>query len=607
MKLKYEVIIVILFNSLFLFSQQNSSYQWESKIDSVINNYEIENGPGGVISVSKSNKILYAKAFGYSNVETKKNNTLNTLFSIQSCSKQFTAASVLKLSSEGKIDLNQSIQYYIPEIKIKKPIPVYSLLTHSSGINDFSEIMILGRGRDGVSDYSNEDRFSIIYNQTELGFNPLEADNYSNTNYALLADLVERVSKQKFPDYLKEHILEPLNMNRNEIQLGELYTSSKVDIATGYNRRGKGEVNFTPEKVGQINYQEKNIYGESGIKANIYGLVKWMSNYKLGKVDNENLLIDQLLHKDTLSNGKLTRNARGLVSGTTNSGVKWVQHTGRNLGGTSIMLWLPQFDISIICIVNTDEIWSQSITNAFFNDIVYSVENKNFLAKLNNSKTEKSKDKDNKKVEPSITPQPEVSISLDQLKKFVGYYPAGADVGGVIPPSGGVGVNKIILNEGKLQYIVYNGYTIDLKPISTTTLEAIGLNRPIQLRFINIDSKKSKIIIVDPSKSSEEIRYRVPELSLSEKKVLCGKYKSPNDTKSIPIEILLEEGKLYMQWGILKKRTQLHYLGDDILTSWKSGTYGMQCNLIIKRNSVGEITGFTYDGHRAWNLFFKKG
>ncbi len=593
--------------SIVLISHQN----WESKIDSVINKYEIENGPGGVISVSRGNEILYAKAFGYSNVETKKKNTLNTLFSIQSCSKQFTAASVLKLSSEGRIDLNKPIQYYIPEIKIKKPIPVYSLLTHSSGLNDFSEILLLGRGRDGVLDYSNEEIFSIIYNQTELGFNPLEADNYSNTNYALLADLVERVSKQKFPDFLKEHILEPLNLNRNEIQLGEPYTSSKIDIATGYNRRGKGEVNFTPEEVKQINYQEKNIYGESGIKANIYGLVKWMSNYKLGKLDNENLLIDKLLYKDTLSNGKLTRYARGLESGILKSGVKWIQHTGRNSGGTSIMLWLPEFDISIICIANTDEIWSQSITNAFFNDILNSFKNKNPLVKLNNSETEKSKDKKNKKVEPSITPQPEIPISLDQLKKFIGSYPAGADVGGVTPPSGGVGVNKIILNEGKLQYIVYNGSTIDLKPISNTTLEMIGLNRPIQLRFINIDSKIPGIIYVDPmennGKPSEEIRYRVPELSLPEKKVFCGKYKYLNDTKSIPIEILLEEGRLYMQWGILKKRTQLHYLGDDILTSWKSGTYGMQCNLIIKRNSVGEITGFTYNGHRAWNLFFKKG
>ena len=138
----------------------------------------------------------------------------------------------------------------------------------------------------------------------------------------------------------------------------------------------------------------------------------------------------------------------------------------------------------------------------------------------------------------------------------------------------------------------------------------IGINRPIQLRFINIDSKKPGIIYVDPMENNgtpSEIKYRVPELSLSEKKVFCGAYKYPNDTKSIPIEILLEEGKLYMQWGILKKRTQLHYLGDDILTSWKGGTFGMQCNLIIKRNAVGEITGFTYDGHRVWNLFFKKG
>lgn len=61
-----------------------------------------------------------------------------------------------------------------------------------------------------------------------------------------------------------------------------------------------------------------------------------------------------------------------------------------------------------------------------------------------------------------------------------------------------------------------------------------------------------------------------------------------------------------MQWGILKKRSQLYYLGDVMLTTWRDGKYGMQCNLIIKRNAKRQITGFTYDGHRVWNLFLKK-
>ena len=471
----------------------------------------------------------------------------------------------------------------------------------------------MARGRDGISDYSKKEILSTIFKQTNLGFIPLEKENYSNTNYALLAELIERVSGQPFPDFLKAHIFALLGMSKSEIQLGKFYTSSKIDIATGYYKRDKGDVNFTPEKEKEANHQEEAIYGAGGIKANIHGLIKWMSNYKTGRLKNGNLLIDELLHKDTLSNGELTRYARGLEDGVLKSGYKWVQHTGRGATGTSIMLWLPEFDISIIALFNTDEIWAQSVTNKFLKDIVDSLDNhKQNLTESDNSTIEESTNTTSKKEvpQPSIVPQPEVSLSMSELNKFVGLYPAGAPVGSHVPPSGGVGIDKITLNEGKLQYILYNGYAINLKPISNTVLEMTGVGRPIQLRFINIESERPGIVSVDPmvnnGKPSDEVTYRIPQLETSVAKSFCGKYKSPTVDKAIPIEILFEDGKLYMQWGILKKRSQLYYLDDDILTTWKDGKYGMQCNLIIKRNSKGQITGFTYDGHRAWNLFFNK-
>ena len=603
MKIKFTLIVYLL--ALITYSQNVTSQSWSDSVDKAIEKFAIEDGPGGVVSVAKGNQILYTKPFGFSNVNKQILNTSNTLFDIASCSKQFTAASILILAEQGRIDLQKPLQYYFPELKIKTPIPLYSLLTHTSGLNDYSEILLLARGRGGESIYKKKEILNIIFNQTTLGFNSLYRDNYSNTNYALLAELVEKISQQPFPEFLKENIFKPLNISSQEIRIGDNYSDQNVDLSTGYLKRRKDELSFIPET--ESKEKAERIYGDGGIRANIFGLTKWMANYKLGKLSNDKLLIKALLVKDTLSNGELSQYARGLVSGTTKSGHKWVKHTGRGLYGTSIMLWIPEFDISIIGLFNTDEIWAQSVTNNFLMDIIDSFEDNNSTDIDKNE----IKNSDNEKSDPNIIPQPEILLSDNELKKFIGLYPGGAPVGSHVPPSGGVGVDKIVLDKGKLQYILYNGYAIDLKPISNTILEMTGVGRPIQLIFSDIESERPGIVAADPTvndgKPSEDIAYRLSKLNSSEAKLFCGKYKSPTITKSIPIEILFEDDKLYMQWGILKKKSQLYYLGDDVLTSWKDGKYAMQCNLVFKRNANGDVTGFTYDGHRVWNLFFKKG
>ncbi len=600
--MKVWIISIFCLLSAYVSCQTSNDSSWIQRINQIIEKQLIENGPGGVVAVAKGHQLLYSKAFGYANVESQKLNTPHTLFDIASCSKQFTAASILRLAEQGKIDLKQPIQDYFPELKIKHPIPIHTLLSHTSGLFDYSELLLLARGREGMSEFSKKEIINIIFNQTELSFLPLTNENYSNSNFAILAELVERVSKQSFPAFVRSQILAPLDISPNEISFINYNNDSNTIQATGYPQRKEGQVEFLPE----VKSNKAFLYGAGGMKANIFGLHKWMSHYNSGVLFNGTPLIDLLLQKDSLQDGKLSHYARGLESGTTKEGYQWVQHTGRS-HSTSIMLWFPEYKVSIIALMNTQEIWAQSVTNKFYNDVLTAMAAPSRKDTI--SSVPEEVDASNTPTT-SIIPQNAIELSVDELRKFVGTFRADAPVGSHVPPSGGVGVDKIILKDGKLQYVLYNGYTIDLKPVGKDLLEMTGIGRPVQLHFSNLNTEQTGIRFADPFVNngipSEEVTYKIPKTTPPELEKYCGKFAIPTISNSIPIEIMSEEGVLYMQWGILKKRSQLYYLGNDILTSWQSGNAGMQCNLVFKRSTNHEIMGFHYDGHRIWNLYLEK-
>jgi len=572
---------------------------WADAVDKAIANFTIANGPGGVIAIVEGKRVVYTNAFGYADVEAKIKNTPKTLFDIASCSKQFTAFAVLTLAEQGKIDLDKPIQFYLPEIKVKTPIPVHTLLTHCSGLHDYSELLLLARGREGIASFTAQQIQDTIFNQTNLSFTPKSRDNYSNSNYVLLAILVEKISEKPFETFIEECVFKPFGINQGDIGFLGTDTSNPNPLAKGYVTRPGKDMPFVPDE----RPTGKSLRGANGIQANVYGLAKWMGQFKHGKIGKEPMM-DLLLAKDTLANGEKTEYARGFEWGTTASGYRWVQHTGRS-SSTSIMLWWPDVDISMIALVNTQEIWAQSITNKFFFEIL---EATSFKPKRE-SKPDVSPGKTTS-AEP-IRTQPEITMSTEKLRRFAGLYPAGAPVGSHTPPSGGVGVDRIELRDGKLVYVVYNGYVIHLKPIAPTVLEMTGLDRPIQLRFVDLDNQRPGFVALDPKvnqgRPSEEVTYRLPKISQAEMKAFCGTYQSQTLNHAIPIKIGFENGGLFMQWGIKKKRTQLNYLGKNILTSWQSGGgKGMQCNLVFEKDEKGKITGFNYDGHRVWNLAFQR-
>jgi CubicO group peptidase (beta-lactamase class C family) len=180
----------------------------------------------GAVLVARDGQVLLDKGYGLADATQNLPNTPKTKFLIGSVTKQFTAMAILMLEAQGKVHVPDSICTYLPDCPaLWQPITLQELLTHSSGITNYTSL---------------ESFQSLVYSQTTsaqmvqlirdqpLDFAPGTQWAYSNSNYLLLGLIVERVSGQSYGDFLQQHVLGPLGMTDTG------YGPWPADLAVGY-------------------------------------------------------------------------------------------------------------------------------------------------------------------------------------------------------------------------------------------------------------------------------------------------------------------------------------------------------------------------------------
>ena len=182
-------------------------------IDRLMNSLYQNGQFNGTILVKKNNDTIYEQAFGLANREWGIRNTLDSKFLIGSVSKAYTALMVLILVNEGSIDLNATINTYIPpyEGPGKNHATIHQMLTHTSGIPDHGAIPNLSKKR--VRWMYDSDQYLELVRETALKFEPGSGFQYSGIAYNLLAIICEKVTRKSFKELLKEKIFIPLKMN----------------------------------------------------------------------------------------------------------------------------------------------------------------------------------------------------------------------------------------------------------------------------------------------------------------------------------------------------------------------------------------------------------
>lgn len=335
-------ILLLFFFAGQIYPQQNDFSKEIFKADSILNAAVSENSPGYALMIIKNNQVLLSKGYGLRNIEKHEKINPNSSFYLASLSKQFTGMAYGILLERGMIDLEDYVTKYIPDFPVYgKEIKIKHLLSHTSGLPDYYSFI----GED-ISEFSNKDVYKIITERDSLLFPPGESYSYSNSGYVLLSILLEKITGEKFSDFMRENIFEPLDMENTLV-----HDESKPGIknkAVGYSQDASG--NFI------INDYNLSTTGAGGIFSTLNDLFKWDEALYTEKLVKKSTM-EKMLTPFKLNNGESSNYGFGWMirefKEGKNEGKTYYVHTGSLKGFRNIIIRYPEESLTLVCLSNS--------------------------------------------------------------------------------------------------------------------------------------------------------------------------------------------------------------------------------------------------------------
>ncbi len=537
-------------------AKSKSAQDWKNKIDKLFAEYNESNSPGCVVGIIKNGRFIYRRGFGLANLEHEIPITPKSAFYIASTSKQFTAMSALLLAAQGKISLDEDIRTYLPKFpRYKKPVTVRHLLTHTSGVRDYLMLKQYA-GMSVNSSMNTAQTFQLIVRQKALNFRPGERSAYSNSGYWLLARIVERKTGDKIGAFAKRHIFKPLNMSSTQY----LDDPGRVikNRVQGYERIGAGRIAI--KDTGAVSV------GPGGIVTTLDDLLRWDQNFYKPTVGGDQI-IEQLTSPARLNNGKLTREAPGLVVGHYR-GLPIVEHSGRGRGFSSQILRFPKQKFTVIVLFNLHR--GPADQRCFdIADICLASE---FV---------KSKKRQSKQPNDSV-----VQLTQKEMEPLTGTYVAGHDV------------MEVKIDKGILVASINGASGRALQPRGANRFDVKG--RGWQLIFRNDGSSS---LTLKTGSDSDGIKFtRPPKLTDQESKQYVGIYYS--DELDVKYHVSAENGRLRIRLNDNTKREvfprPLITMGGDLFSD------GKMTSIRFQRTKNSVVTAFRLDDPRITNIRFIK-
>lgn len=226
----------------------------------------------GAALVARDGEVLLDKGYGSANLEWKIPNDRDTKFRLGSVTKQFTAVSIMLLRERGKVDLDAPVKTYLPDAPATwDKVTVFNLLTHSSGIPNFTSFEDYGKTKTLPT---NLDELIARFSDKPLDFAPGEQFSYSNSGYILLTAIVEKASGQSYADFVGENLFKPLAMDDSG------YDSHAAIVP----RRASGYVP-TPKGPMHADYIDMIIpQGAGALYSTTHDLLKWETGLFGGQI-----------------------------------------------------------------------------------------------------------------------------------------------------------------------------------------------------------------------------------------------------------------------------------------------------------------------------------
>jgi D-alanyl-D-alanine carboxypeptidase len=311
-----------------------------AQIDAAVSQYYKPDEPGAVVLVAKDGKTIFRKAYGLADAAKGTAMMPDMQLRLGSLTKQFTSTAILMLVDAGKIHLNDDITRFFPDYPTRgKRITVEHLLNHTSGIVSYTSQPDFGAhmGED-VAVGAMIDRFK----NDPLQFEPGAAHKYNNSGYFLLGAIIEKVSGQRYADFLAQHIFTPLGMNDTAYEGKE---RGKAIRAPGHTR---GAAGFGPSTVVSMSQP----YAAGALVSTVDDLARWDAAVSAGKLLKP-ATWQRAFAKTTLTDGKTVNYGYGWIVGTLR-GVPSIGHGGNINGYGAYALRVPSEHMYVVVLRNTD-------------------------------------------------------------------------------------------------------------------------------------------------------------------------------------------------------------------------------------------------------------
>ncbi|MEL6615352.1 MAG: serine hydrolase [Bacteroidota bacterium] len=313
--------------------------------------------PGAIVAVAQRGELVFAKPFGMANLTHGVAYTLDTPTNIGSTSKQFTAFAIGLLAERGELSMDDDVRTHIPELPdLGETITLRHLMTHTSGYREFLNALAMG----GVSPETIQRReiIELLQRQPELQNVPGEEWNYNNSAFGLLATVVERVSGEGFPAWMRENVFLPLGMENTYVR--ESPTTVIPGRAAGYIPAEGGGWQEVPDLGGAM--------GAGGMYSTAPDLAKWMDNYRTARLGGEGL-IREMTTPYVLASGDTTEYGLGLFIDEMRGQPRW-QHGGADMAHRSAFEYLPEVEMGLIVLSNSPAVPNSDgrIAEAFLGD-----------------------------------------------------------------------------------------------------------------------------------------------------------------------------------------------------------------------------------------------
>jgi len=320
---------------------------------------------GAAVAILRNGQLVFAKGYGRANLELAAPVNTKTVFRIGSLTKQFTAAGVLLLAERGKLKIDDKLSLYLPNIPRANEVRLRDLLNHTSGIHNFTEGPVIDKiSKNGAT---VEELVADIAGQSPLyDFEPGTAWWYSNSNYALLGAVIEKVSGKTWAAYMKAEIFDKLGM-------ADTAADAAQDIVPG-RASGYSLVGGAAAKFRNADFTDMSVpYAAGALRSTAEDMARWNEALFGGK-----LLKPQSL-KEMLAPGRLRNGAEnqtaiawpggkafpppsGLVPGSyafgldhhSEDGRRIIGHDGSIAGFDSVMQTYVDEGLTIIVLTNTN-------------------------------------------------------------------------------------------------------------------------------------------------------------------------------------------------------------------------------------------------------------